>query len=476
MAENVRDVIRAAQAAELGGDKPRAIELLRRAAAMYRRAGGFSRAEQLLRYALRLDPSLTQELEEEIRRLSEVTQATSDVRAWAGDESSPDTSSPAPDEDPESGVWVIQEDTSAGALQKALREAELAVGVRTDPVAVAVEVVRSAVRSAEAAEVPSVPPPAPVTARVEEPSREPPEEPQTAFVERGPTRADPSLEAWCSFCCRPRSEVGPLVAGPAGAFICSACTGESSTLLGGVAPRAPSPRNRTAAARGPVPFELVGQEAAREQLERAWESGVRHVLVLGPEGSGKSTWMRALAEQGRGVLAVPTALDLAPLESTLLVEDVDRLPPAEQLVLGAFLARHPERTVLMTARGTPVASGVVLLSDSGRLPVLTTAALSEAVRGALPITLLERVQLLVPLEQPSIEDLVEMARRGLASREDCHLFDEVLVALATEASRSPRAGHELRALLARVPPGTWRLEAKKGKPKPARRGRRKGKS
>jgi len=32
MAENVRDVIRAAQAAELGGDKPRAIELLRRAA------------------------------------------------------------------------------------------------------------------------------------------------------------------------------------------------------------------------------------------------------------------------------------------------------------------------------------------------------------------------------------------------------------------------------------------------------------
>ncbi len=106
MAENVRDVIRAAQAAELGGDKPRAIELLRRAATMYRRAGSFTRAEQLLRYALRLDSSLTDELEEEIRRLSEVTQATSDVQAWAGEESSPDTSAPAPDEDPESGVWV----------------------------------------------------------------------------------------------------------------------------------------------------------------------------------------------------------------------------------------------------------------------------------------------------------------------------------------------------------------------------------
>ncbi len=58
--------------------------------------------------------------------------------------------------------------------------------------------------------------------------------------------------------------------------------------------------------------------------------GVRHVLVLGPEGSGKSTWMRALAEQGRGVLGLPEALDRAPLEAALLVEDVDRLPPAEQ--------------------------------------------------------------------------------------------------------------------------------------------------
>jgi hypothetical protein len=480
MAENVREVIRAAQAAELGGDKPRAVELLRRAAAMYRRAGSFTRAEQLLRYALRLDPSLTDELEEEIRRLSQVTQVTTEVQAWAGDETSPDTSAPAPDEDPESGVWVIEEDTSSGALQRALREAEMAVGLRTDPVAVAVEVVRSAVRTVEVSAVPPVFPQAPVEARKEEPPPAPAPVPEAegAFIERGPTRADPSLDAWCSFCCRPRSEVGPLVAGPAGAFICSACTGESSTLLGGVAPRAPA-RNR-AAARGPVTVELVGQEAAREQLERALEMGVRHVLVLGPEGSGKSTWMRALAEQGRGVLGLPEALDRAPLEAALLVEDVDRLPPAEQAALGAFLARHPERTVVMTARGTPAASGVVLLSDSGRLPVLTTAALSEAVQGALPIALLERVQLLVPLERPSIEDLVEIARRGLASREDRRLSDEVLVALATEAARSPRAGHELRALLARVPPGTWGLEVKKakakGKAKPARRGRRKGTS
>jgi hypothetical protein len=207
-------------------------------------------------------------------------------------------------------------------------------------------------------------------------------------------------------------------------------------------------------------------------------------LLLGPEGCGKSTWMRALVEQGRGVLVTPDSLDSAPVDTLLLVEDVDRLPPAEQATLGAFLGRHPQRTVLMTARGNPVAPGLVLLSDSGRLPVPTTAALSEAVRGALPSALLERVRLLVPLEPLGVKELSRIARLRLAAREDCQLSDEALTALATEAARSPRAGHELRALLARVPSGSWRLESKRGKgkgkgkgsPKPARRGQRKGRS
>jgi hypothetical protein len=483
MADNVREVLRAAQSAELGGDKPRAIELLRRAAELYRRAGSVQRAEQILRYALKLDPSRA-DVQQELDRLEVVTQATSDVRAWAGDESTPDTSAPAPDEEPDSGVWVLEEDSST-SLQDALRAAELSVGARTDPVAVAAEIVRSAVLSVDVPReavrapvapvlplpsAPPLPPPEPVK---EDPHPSPLREGEGAFIERGPTRADPSLDAWCSFCCRPRSEVGPLVAGPAGAFICSACIGESGTLLGGVAPVVPRARVVR-----PATFELVGQEAARASLERGLESGLRHVLLLGPEGSGKSTWMRALVEQGRGVLGFLSAVDNAPLDVALLVEDVDRLPPAEQTALAAFLARHPERPVVMTSRGLPgKTSGPVLVSDSGRLPVPSTSALSEAVGGVLPAVLLEQVRLLVALVSPSIEDLVEIARRQLAAREDCHLSEEVLVALATEAARSPRSGHELRALLARVPPGTWRLELKKrGKVKPARRGRRKGTS
>ncbi|AKJ04576.1 ClpX C4-type zinc finger protein [Archangium gephyra] len=466
MADNVRDVIRAAQAAELGGDKSRAIELLRLAADLCRRSGNKPRAEQLLRYALRLDPS-RKELEEELRVLER--------------EEPPPPPEPEPDEGgPEPGVFVLQEDTSS-SLQEALREAELAMDRRTRPVALAVEVMRSAVSSVPVPgkeETPQVP--APVKApepRKEDPHPNPLPEGEGAFIERGPTRADPSLEAWCSFCCRPRSEVGALVAGPAGAFICSACIGESGALLGGVAPVVSAQRAQAPAPQRPVSVELVGQVRAREGLERGLEAGVRRVLLLGPEGSGKSTWMRALVEQGRGVLVTPESLDRAPVEAVLLVEDVDRLAPAEQVSLSAFLSRHPACTVLMTARGTPVASGLSLLSDSDRVSVPTTASLSEAVGGSLPVALLEQVQWLVALTAPGIEELSEIARRQLAARGDLQLSGEVLTALATEAARSPRSGHELRALLARVPPGSWRLEVKKKvKAKPARRGRRKGSS
>ncbi|MFL5358708.1 ClpX C4-type zinc finger protein [Archangium sp.] len=474
MGDNVREVIRAAQAAELGGDKPRALELLRRAADLCRRSGNLPRAEQLLRYALRLDPS-RKDLEEELVRLTSAQQAEP-----------PAVSEPPSDSDEEPGVWVLEEDSSS-TLREALREAELAMDRRLNPVAAATEVIRAAVLSVDVSSVQEARAEAPVDVRapvetrpVEAPRKEEPrpsaEAGEGAFIERGPTRADPSLDAWCSFCCRPRSEVGPLVAGPAGAFICSACIGESGALLGGVVPMASAAR-RASASRRPVSFELVGQESARERFEHGLEVGVRRVLLLGPEGSGKSTWMRALVEQGRGVLVTPDALDRAPVDAMLLVEDVDRLPPAEQTVLAAFLARYSERTVLMTSRGEPAAPGPVLLSDSGRLPVTTTASLSEAVRGALPVVLLEQVQLLVAFESPSVEDLKEIARHRLASREDCVLSDEALTALATEASRSQRSGHELQALLARVPPGTWRVEVKKkGKAKPARKSRRKGSS
>src|SRR5262249_24565228 len=119
MASDVREYLRAAQAAEIQGDTVRAIELLRTAAAAYQRAGNHPRAEQMWRPPQGLDARPAK------------------PRRWV---------------DPE----------SAG---------------------------------------------------------------------RGPPLAAPAQAAWCSFCCRPRDEAGPLVAGPAGAFICTACASQASSLL-----------------------------------------------------------------------------------------------------------------------------------------------------------------------------------------------------------------------------------------------------
>jgi hypothetical protein len=58
-----------------------------------------------------------------------------------------------------------------------------------------------------------------------------PGEPSRVFPERAPALADAEQPAWCSFCCRPTAEAGPLVHGPVGAFICRACTLKAIALL-----------------------------------------------------------------------------------------------------------------------------------------------------------------------------------------------------------------------------------------------------
>ena len=51
------------------------------------------------------------------------------------------------------------------------------------------------------------------------------------FLERAAVLADAGQAAWCSFCCRPHTELGPLVAGPAGAYICTGCVERAAALL-----------------------------------------------------------------------------------------------------------------------------------------------------------------------------------------------------------------------------------------------------
>ncbi|WP_233602228.1 ClpX C4-type zinc finger protein [Corallococcus sp. CA047B] len=564
MADNPRELIRAAQAAELQGDMTRAADCLEQAAALYQQSGHTSRASQLLRQARQLksrspdvSPSFAAAMAGgkdamAFRSLSTMTwsdaaSAAFNDKAEAGGlpgpsereapgESGAQRSSgrheavgagglPHPSEPPAAsgsvGLPPLAERIAAVVLEGSTRPsgdpADIAAGgsSRSTERAASAQLADALSRSdsSSADQAPqerswhSGPGPFPgraehadsgqATGPLEHVEHDdslqpggllgppedddvivpggllrPPDEdeaPETArpahgrrrekrLIERGPTRADPALDAWCSFCCRPRGEVGDLVAGPAGAFICKGCLGESQGLLGDVvaSPRARKPVE-DATAEG---VEMLGHDEVRTLLARTLQAGARCMLLVGPEGCGKSIFFQSVQRRGQGVLTSVETLESAPGADVLLVEDVDRLESGAQAALVAFLASHPERAVVMSARGAVSSLGLWVRGEGGSLPVPTTAGLMEAVQGSLPVALLERVQVLLPVRRPTVPELVEVARRSLALRRPAvSLSEEVLGAFAAEAVRSPRAGHELRALLSRVYAGSWSLEA-----------------
>jgi len=218
------------------------------------------------------------------------------------------------------------------------------------------------------------------------------------LFERTPTLADPTLEAWCSFCCRPSREVGALVAGPAQAYVCRACVGLAESLLEGAAkvdpPAAGSASQASVPSREDVEIALpttrrlrasdsargasshaqdrpgkvgampgahreppgpgsaptsrddvAGLEALPTQvdavarIEAALAAGHARVLLVGAAGSGKSTWLQTWAARGRGT-AWDGTLPI-PEHGPLLVDDVDRLEPAARRQLARVLPTRP---------------------------------------------------------------------------------------------------------------------------------------
>ncbi|MBL0694100.1 ClpX C4-type zinc finger protein [Comamonas sp. JC664] len=493
MAENPRELIRAAQSAETQGDVARAVECLQKAAELYRDAGNLQRALQLLRHASRLDERRT-DIAEEVNRLE-----------WL-----PGTllARPQPDDDEDAVLASALELTVEGGLipevvhrqrllEDALREAVLHASEEAPRDTAPQWVIDSEVAGDDAAPGADAPPRtqeagargAPVAGAEEraEGLAEAPESPpapearlapaasdadadfappvrrrrEARLIERGPTRADAALDAWCSFCCRPRADTGDLVAGPAGAFICKSCLLESQSLLGDVTPVPPPPVARAERAVEAV-VGLVGQQAARDLLAQSLQGGARCLLVVGPEGCGKSLWFQQLQREDQGLLTVVSDLDLSSASRPVLVEDVDRLDDASLARLCAFLSGPPHHrpVVILSARGHVTEPRDLLLRGDARgLSLWTTASLRQAVRDAVPTSLLEHVQVLLPLHPPTQADFIEIARQRLSLREPAvSLSEDVLHALAAAAARSPRAGHELHALLNRVPSGAWSLE------------------
>lgn len=476
MLDEPREYLRAAQAAEVRGDRAQAADLLFKAAHLYRANGKDARALALLRHAQKMDPS-RKDLADEIRRLE-----------WLPDQ--PMRRALAPHETLEEemrNALAPLEDADSGEVRIPEHELTLDGG----PL---------------------------------------PGDGGRPLVDRGPTLADPAAAAWCSFCCKPARDVGALVAGPAGAFVCAGCVTESARLLGRAEsalagasplhaveagtvakvlkfarePEGPPPGTAlevltqkleqdaaaqlneptpvpapTAAA--PAPLDLPNQTAARRELDQALNWGRRRILVLGPIGAGKSTVIKAAADAKRGFLFGPSSAPRSVPEDWLIaLDDAQPTTPEGWQRAKSLWERHGGVAVMALRGRAPAASAEVLTEDA-RLALPGTSAIVDATDGALPVEIAEKVDAVIVLAALDDAGLGVLATSLLASRGFADSFAAEAVPHLTLAARSSgRGAHELLALVSRIPPGAWKLElgpspdvAKKA-PTSKRRGKRKG--
>ncbi len=410
MASDVREYLRAAQAAEIRGDKASAAEILKAAADAFLKAGNDPRAQQMLRHVARLK----------------------------GD--------PAPSEAPPPETASDRDEVSGMTR----------------------EVSPGGERRSRAAD---------------------PE-----FAERAPSLSDPDAPAWCSFCCRPRGEVGQLVAGPAGAFICSACAGESISLLGGprrpasIAPVAGGASSAPSSSRRPASIAPVAsgappapplsrrQAEAVSSLQAAVREGIRRVLLVGAEGSGKTTCLRSLHAKGLGRYVENVDGAEVGAAEALLLDGCERLSAEAFDRLSALVGSHSFPCVL-AVRGVAPSIALQLRDGDRRVALYTTDELARATAEKIPRALLRLAQSAVALAAPDAEDLSQIARH-LLQEKGAAVSSELVSCLAGEAFKSGHGGHELKALVDRVPRGAWTpaggARRSRGPTKKSRRRKRSG--
>jgi hypothetical protein len=267
-----------------------------------------------------------------------------------------------------------------------------------------------------------------------------------ALFERGPQQADPAVEAWCSFCCRPKGEVGPLVAGPAGAYVCAACVTSAAKLLATPIAALPVPAPSAPRRAVATSHQLPSQAKAKATWDRRRP---KVALVLGPEGAGKTTFLETLGQP------VARPFSRLPDTETLLVDLNSPLSPDDEAALQAWLDAHPKRRAVLAARGDAPRPVLVLQGEHGEEPVYDTDSLSQAVASHVSPRLLSKVDAVLPLPSPDREALLHLAKSLLAARE-IELPADALDALVALAERSGRGARELAALIARIPAGRYK--------------------
>ena len=131
------------------------------------------------------------------------------------------------------------------------------------------------------------------------------------------------------------------------------------------------------------------------------------------------------------------------------------------------------------------------MNRARRIPLAVLAALALSAAGCAvnPVTGKHEISLVTPdqeaalgregytaavaeygvYDDPALAAYVDSVGRKVARASELDLSEDLLQALAAEAARSPRGAHELKALLDRIPAGSWSLKAVPGVPGRRRR-------
>ena len=171
-------------------------------------------------------------------------------------------------------------------------------------------------------------------------------------------------------------------------------------------------------------------------------------LVIGPEGSGKSAFLESL---GR-----PASRPFVRAEGDVAIVDLSSpLAEPEELALRAWLDAHPKRRVVLAARGLPPAPVLVLQGEQGEESVYDTDSLHRSIDAHVPVGLLAKVDVVLPLPPPDRAALQQLGASLLTAR-SIGLPAPALDALVDLAERSGRGARELAALIARIPSGRYK--------------------
>jgi chromosomal replication initiation ATPase DnaA len=190
---------------------------------------------------------------------------------------------------------------------------------------------------------------------------------------------------------------------------------------------------------------LVGpQNAAALTLIEQWPDWPNRVMVLvGPEGAGKSHLAAIWAENSGARFAAARALQVDTIRSSLatgalVIEDVAELPDERALFHLLNLAREESAYILITARTAPAGWNIALRDLASRLkalPVVTLASPDDALLRAVLVKLFADRQLAVD------ENLISyvgtrMERSFAAARAVVDLLDREALRLKRRVTRA----------------------------------------